>query len=1119
MKLKRLLSVLIVAAIALALLPVGALAATTPSTWAKTEVDTANVNGLVTPNVSKDFQRELTREEFCELVVTLTEKIVGRELELPSSNPFYDTNSLAVLKAYQYGLRTLGTGIVNGTDVGKFSPDAKVTRQQIAAMMIRAYSMMEIDLGRTLLVAPVPTLSFNDASKIQSYAVDPVKSAVANGMFKGDDRNNFNPANNIRAEESVLVIVRSFEQTQNTLNANATTSTILDRCVNNLNIGYAYGDLQTSVSKDVYLPTSLIGGATVSWTSSNPSVIDTNGRVYANYNASVVLTATIWLSNQTRSKSFTLTTTTLTGNSLLLNNAREALAIEFRTATDTLDNVTNDVFLPTTVLGLPVTWSTSNASVVTTAGRVNVPNDDRTLTATLTGTFYVGSQVGSRTFTLTVRNKNYTAAEVYLHNIKLGMTLSEATSALGSQPKRTVSLTSNETWYTYYTVSSSSTNLVQNFVAVAVQSNRVVGVYTMVNGWESYLRDGTKSSAARLTPSEVNRMSGVSLTTYSDSRSTSSYYAAFLSDDTSTMLDSRTFTVAQLENFLLDLVNAFRGINSVKQITSNSQLLSSARNHSADLTRNDIYNENGTTTNRTFAARASASGYTGTVSGMMAYNQTNPFDYLDDLISTNAYRNTIISSSTTAVGIGASTVTSGYYRNIVTAVFGTGVTNYPITNVTSATNISLNINESRNFTLNITPTNYDENFTVASSNTNVFTVSTTSNPLIVTITGRANGTAYLNVTTDSGRTFQILVTIGTTYATDVTVPTTRYLVEQGRTQQIAATLVPTNATTPIRFTRSSGSGATVSTTGLINAVAASTTDTVISVDALRTASQYTTAKAVSVRIGTLTLSQTATKAMNVNDTFTATATQVGGLTVTWTSSNNNIATVSNGTVTARAAGTATITATASLSTYSGTIVKTFVVSVAATAVDYPTSATLNKNNITVQKGTSDVITVSFTPTDAKNKIVTQDNTDPGITVSVSGANVTVIGNTVGTYTFSIKVQATVGGAVFDLPVTVTVTPSTPNVTISGSTMMDYNGMQTLSASGIPDGAVSEWSIASGSGYADINPSYGNIVGTNTTTSSQTVVVSLYVAATPETTATTATFTITIGPAPEPPPMP
>ncbi|MDR3207683.1 MAG: S-layer homology domain-containing protein, partial [Oscillospiraceae bacterium] len=127
-------------------------------------------------------------------------------LTLPAVSPFLDVNSAAVSKAYAYG-------IVNGISATQFAPNDKVTRQEAAAMLVRAATSLEGETGLTLLDRPVrATLPFSDRGQVVSWALDPVWLASQNGLVRGYEDNTFRPDKTITGEECVLMAYRLFKQ-------------------------------------------------------------------------------------------------------------------------------------------------------------------------------------------------------------------------------------------------------------------------------------------------------------------------------------------------------------------------------------------------------------------------------------------------------------------------------------------------------------------------------------------------------------------------------------------------------------------------------------------------------------------------------------------------------------------------------------------------------------------------------------------------------------------------------------------------------------------------------------------------------------------------------------------
>ena len=134
--------------------------------------------------------------------------------------------------------------------------------------------------------------------------------------------------------------------------------------------------------------------------------------------------------------------------------------------------------------------------------------------------------------------------------------------------------------------------------------------------------------------------------------------------------------------------------------------------------------------------------------------------------------------------------------------------------------------------------------------------------------------------------------------------------------------------------------------------------------------------------------------LHAGETVTLTATvnpsDATDKTVTWTSSDQTIATVSNGVVTAKKVGTATITAKA------GDKTATCQITVVATEV---TSVSLNKTSASLKAGETVTLTATVNPSDATDKTVTWSSSDQTIATVSNGV---VTAKKVGSATITAK---------------------------------------------------------------------------------------------------------------------
>jgi len=252
--------------------------------------------------------------------------------------------------------------------------------------------------------------------------------------------------------------------------------------------------------------------------------------------------------------------------------------------------------------------------------------------------------------------------------------------------------------------------------------------------------------------------------------------------------------------------------------------------------------------------------------------------------------------------------------------------------------------------------------------------------------------------------------------TGVTVSPTSASLAVNATQQLTATLVPSNATvTGVSWSSSNTAVATVSATGLVIAVAAGTaTITATTTDNAQTATSAITVNTTNVPVTGVTMSPT-TASIAVGGTQQLTATiapsNATNKTVSWSSSNTAVATVSSsGLVTAVTAGTATITVT----TQDGSKTATSAVTSTNVAV---TGVTMSPTSTSLSVGATQQLTATIAPSNATNKAVTWSSSNTAIATVSSAGLVTAVA--AGTATITVK--TTDGNKTATCAVTVTAT--------------------------------------------------------------------------------------------------
>lgn len=167
-----------------------------PADWAKYEVELAAQVGLLPDNArDTSFSDNITREEFCEIIMRMYEKATGKKVEPPKVNPFKDTNNPYILKA-------AGLGIISGPGDGTFRPKDLLTRQEAAKML---YNSMFADKSTTSL----GSMWFEDSDSIADWAKLPIYVLYTNKIMTGNDRFEIMPLNNLTRQEAMVLSVRT----------------------------------------------------------------------------------------------------------------------------------------------------------------------------------------------------------------------------------------------------------------------------------------------------------------------------------------------------------------------------------------------------------------------------------------------------------------------------------------------------------------------------------------------------------------------------------------------------------------------------------------------------------------------------------------------------------------------------------------------------------------------------------------------------------------------------------------------------------------------------------------------------------------------------------------------
>ena len=296
-------------------------------------------------------------------------------------------------------------------------------------------------------------------------------------------------------------------------------------------------------------------------------------------------------------------------------------------------------------------------------------------------------------------------------------------------------------------------------------------------------------------------------------------------------------------------------------------------------------------------------------------------------------------------------------------------------------------------------------------------------------------------------------------ATAISLDKSELKLKKGETATLSASLNPSNATDEIIWSSSDTKVATISN-GKVNAIEVGTA-TITAKAGSVSATCKVTVSSDAVSIAEISLDKTSvTLKAGESTTLTATVSPSNATdkTVTWSSSNTGVATVSGGKVTAVSEGSATITAKAGDKTASCSVKVDKNVIVVS-------EISLSRSSITLKTGESATLSATVSPSNATDKNVTWSSSDTSV-ATVSDGKVSATGEG------SATITATAG----DKSATCTVkveknVVSATGVTISQTSLtLKVGESATLSASVSPTNATDKtvtWS-SSDSNIAKVN---------------------------------------------------
>lgn len=169
--------------------------------WAKADIELIAAKGIVSGKAANLFDPngKVTRAEFA--------AIVAKALNLAPQAAKASFNDVQAADWYAGAVgAAVEAGIIKGYADGSFKPNAHVTRQEVAAMVVQAMKAAKVDIAITEAEINQYLTQFKDGDKISAWAKAVVAVAAKNNIIKGNAKGEFAPANNSTRAEAVVMI-------------------------------------------------------------------------------------------------------------------------------------------------------------------------------------------------------------------------------------------------------------------------------------------------------------------------------------------------------------------------------------------------------------------------------------------------------------------------------------------------------------------------------------------------------------------------------------------------------------------------------------------------------------------------------------------------------------------------------------------------------------------------------------------------------------------------------------------------------------------------------------------------------------------------------------------------
>jgi len=176
--------------------------------WAKQDIEYLVARGLVNGVNEKNFEpmRQITRAEFTKMLVKVLNIDTASETE-----PIFADVPVETWYS-RYVSAAFNAGLVNGVSSTHFEPNRNISRQEMAAMIVRALNYKGIDTEVTEEALNQLLSKYKDSSQIADWAKKSLAVAINSGIIGGRTEDSLAPTENTVRAEAAVMIKRLFDK-------------------------------------------------------------------------------------------------------------------------------------------------------------------------------------------------------------------------------------------------------------------------------------------------------------------------------------------------------------------------------------------------------------------------------------------------------------------------------------------------------------------------------------------------------------------------------------------------------------------------------------------------------------------------------------------------------------------------------------------------------------------------------------------------------------------------------------------------------------------------------------------------------------------------------------------